>query len=144
MSKTVKKSAKDARDYFGRPFFARWLESFAPSLSREDYGKYIKGGYVWHIFSWRLVPDGCFKERDAARAAFDRADKTGAKYMFLWSDARMPAMLPERYFTAAAIENSDDCGEIYIVGKNFEWTYVVTHETSCGCGPYFMKKQIRG
>jgi hypothetical protein len=28
--------------------------------------------------------------------------------------------------------------ETYIVGKDFKWTYILTHED--GFGPYFMKK----
>ena len=36
----------------------------------------------------------------------------------------------------------DDCGliEFYVVGKNFEWCYVVTHELDL-CGPYFCFKR---
>ncbi len=133
--------AKDRKNYENRPFFAQWLKAFAPSLPRENYEKYIRGGYVWHIFSWRLIPDGSYFERDAARAAFDIADKEGAKYIFLWADGEKPAALPEKYFTAAGIESDENAQEIYVVGKNYEWTYVVTHETSCGCGPYFMKRR---
>ena len=32
----------------------------------------------------------------------------------------------------------DRFAEVYVVGKNFEWTYIKTHESSCG--PYFMKR----
>ena len=30
------------------------------------------------------------------------------------------------------------CGDIYIVDKEFTWTYVYTHE-GFWCGPYFCK-----
>ncbi len=137
MPKRYKKPATDRRRYANRPFFVKWLKNFAPLLSDGNFDRYIDGQYVWHIFSWRLIPDGSYEMGDAARAAFDNADKEGAKYIFLWSDGEKPDALPEKYFNAAGIESGDS------VGKNFEWTYVVTHETSCGCGPYFMKKRTR-
>ena len=143
MPKRYKKPATDRRRYANRPFFVKWLKNFAPLLSDGNFDRYIDGQYVWHIFSWRLIPDGSYEIGDAACAAFDNADKEGAKYIFLWSDGEEPDNLPEKYFTAAGIESDDSVGEIYIVGRNFEWTYVVTHETSCGCGPYFMKKRTR-
>lgn len=31
----------------------------------------------------------------------------------------------------------DDLVEVYVVGKDFKWTYIKTHENMCG--PYFMK-----
>ena len=33
----------------------------------------------------------------------------------------------------------DELVEVYVTGKNFEWTYIKTHENDW-CGPYFMKK----
>ena len=35
-------------------------------------------------------------------------------------------------------EALDDFVEIYVVGKDFKWTYIKTHEDMCG--PYFMRK----
>ena len=33
----------------------------------------------------------------------------------------------------------DDQHEIYVVSKDFTWTYIKTHEHDL-CGPYFMKR----
>lgn len=75
---------------------------------------------------------------NAARNAYNLADKTDAVSFELWYDEK-PRPLPEQYDTAEKIESDDGTAEIYIAAKDFSWTYVVTHETDWGCGPYFMQ-----
>ena len=37
----------------------QWMDAFARDVSEADLGKYVlaEGNYLWHIFSWKLVPD---------------------------------------------------------------------------------------
>ena len=114
----------------------RWLETFADGVPQEDLVKYVfsTGNYLWHVFSWKLVP--CL-EGDAARQAL-AACPAGKVYLFyegLWNDlpyvkpVELP--LPEDFFA--------DKHDVYLVDKDFTWTYVHTHEEACG--PYFCKKR---
>ena len=129
--------------YDGRKFFGKWLDVFAPGLTLCQYEQFIKDAFVWHVFSFGLLPERSFLTGDEARAAYNAARKSGAEYILLWSDENEPLPLPEKYSTAEKIKERE-AAELYIVGKNFEWTYVETHETSCGLGPYFMRAPARG
>lgn len=53
-------------------------------------------------------------------------------YEGLWNDSYVKS---NPKLSAAELEKLDD---IYVVAKDFSWTYVHTHELVCG--PYFCKK----
>lgn len=113
----------------------RWLGAFAASVSEADLGKHViaEGNYLWHIFSWKLVP--CL-EGDDARQALAAAREGVDVYLFcegVWNGGK-PYVKPADGLDAAALEELPDA---YLVDKNFTWTYVHTHEA--GCGPYFCK-----
>ena len=111
----------------------RWLDAFAAHVSEADLGKYViaEGNNLWHIFSWNLVPH---LAGDEARQALDALDTQNA-YLFyegLWYDAA--------YIKAAGQVDSkffEDKHDLYLVDNDFTWTYVHTHEETCG--PYFCK-----
>ena len=87
-------------------YINQWLRHFAPNLSKDQFEKYIRDQYIWHVFSWELIEfDGLLVGNDA-RQAFDQAIK-------------------------------NDC--IYVVAKDYSWTYIKTHEGD-SCGPYFLRK----
>ena len=69
---------------------------------------------------------------EKAREAYDKIDKSGAFYIEWFEDKHTKDMIWDLN-TAKAL---DDFIEIYVVGKNFKWTYIKTHEGMCG--PYFM------
>lgn len=119
-------------------FVDRFIEVFAGN--NESYRKKIKTvkkgrGYLWLLFNEKLVL--CF-EGDRARAEFDRVDKTEAfeiQYYngFLGDEETSP--LKKEHLTSTGID--DSClPEFYVIGKEFSWCYVVTHEFDL-CGPYF-------
>ena len=115
-----------------------FLKTFAPNLKDWERRKYCinwKGkGYLWHLFSNNLVP--CLVGNEA-REAYDRADKTDAleiQYDYGLGDEIMQP-LSSTYTTALKVDWYGYT-EFYIVGKNFSWCYVVTHELDL-CGPYF-------
>ena len=112
----------------------RWLDTFAADVSEEDLGKYVLAGgsYLWHIFSFKLVP--CL-EGDEARKALEELPDTEC-YRFY---KEYP---PQDHPRIKAISISEVCSlpddlDWYLVDKDFTWTYVHTHEEDCG--PYFCK-----
>lgn len=126
-----------------KEFAKKWKGAFARGVPKEVIAQYVdaEGCLLWHVFTWGKAP--CL-EREAADKAFDKADKTGA------------FIAKERAWKGGGcnIEYSiEDCplglksadlaeeSEVFVVGRNFQWTYVVTHETGCGLGPYFAQKR---
>ena len=56
-------------------FINQWLRHFAQGINKDQYEKYVKDQYVWHVFSWELIkPDGLLIG-DAARQAYNEAVK---------------------------------------------------------------------
>ncbi|MDD5932590.1 MAG: tRNA (guanosine(46)-N7)-methyltransferase TrmB [Oscillospiraceae bacterium] len=113
----------------------RWLDAFAASAPEAELGKHVfaEGNFLWHVFSFKLAP--CL-EGDEARRALAAVD-TGDAYLFyegLWHDKAY--IKPAGNVDAAFFEDKDD---LYIVDKDFTWTYVHTHEPDCG--PYFCKAE---
>lgn len=71
--------------------------------------------------------------------AYDEVDKEDALEFqydngFRGDDIAM-ALSPE-YMTSQLIKKSGII-EFYVIGKNFSWCYIVTHEYDA-CGPYFI------
>lgn len=121
-----------------KEFLDKWIRSFAPNITKSQYDRRIRNQYIWHAFSWEIIPKGTYLEGDEARSAYDSADKRGALSFQLWFD-ESPIPLTEEFFSSEKIETPDgDYAEFYVVGKDFMWTYIVTHETDMGLGPYFM------
>ena len=118
-------------------FYDKWLSVFASGISKEDREKYIVsyGNYIWHAFSWELLDKSEYLVGDAAREAYDSMDK-GDAVCLRWFDDDRTQELSEDLHTAKALDNQH---EIYVVSKDFSWTYIKTHEYDA-CGPYFMKR----
>ncbi|MDE7330134.1 MAG: DUF4275 family protein [Clostridia bacterium] len=122
-----------------KEFIDKWIRSFAPDITKSQFRKRIHNQYIWHAFSWNIIPKGTYLEGDEARNAFNNADKDGAICLQLWFD-EFTTPLTEDLDSADKIETPDGYyAEFYVVGKDFSWTYIITHETEMGLGPYFMK-----
>jgi len=117
-----------------KEFEKLWLRHFAFGISKSDMRKYVvaTGNYIWHVFSWRLLPEGSYLEGDAARMAFDQIDKQGAIYV----EAFGPGASQLTNVNCAA--DLDAFVEVYAAAPDFSWTYIKTHEITCG--PYFCRK----
>lgn len=137
--KKMRALAQNNSDYKKNPFFARWLQEFVPELTDYQYSKYIFRQYIWHAFSYNIIPKDKYLEGDAAREAYNKANKEGAVCLQLdFEDT--PTALTEEFDTAEKLEGSDGWYvEFYVVGNDYSWTYIVTHETGIGLGPYFME-----
>ena len=117
----------------------QWENNFTDHLSIEEkksihlHDTYDECGYLWHIFS--------FEKRDnlsggEAEEAFNNEDKEDCYIFYQRSDT---ALIIERanMLTAHELANESD---IYVVDRQFKWTYVVTHEKEY-CGPYFSRNK---
>ena len=62
-------------------FYSEWLKHFANGISNEDLQRYVvtTGNLLWHVFSWKLLPEETYLVGDEARRAYDAADKKDAK-----------------------------------------------------------------
>lgn len=123
----------------GRPYLReQWELHFANHLS-DDEKKSIflhddRGycGYLWHLFSYKKRE--CLRSQDANRA-FNQTEKNACYVFYQYKDE---AYMIENLSMITADELMDEA-DIYIVDKEFNWTYVITHETGL-CGPYFSSK----
>ena len=123
----------------------QWLAAFANGISRQRIKKHVigTGDLIWHVFSWGLLPQGCFLTGDDARHAYDkigRYPKETALFIEPFREAETFS-LPVHRATSKALE---EYVEIYVTANDFSWTYIKTHEGDM-CGPYFyqLKKEKR-
>lgn len=113
-----------------------WIAAFGKDLSpltiEERATSY--GNHLWHLFSHDLVPH---LEGDEARDAFDQEDYAEAICFYDGYAGHIEDASEIEKLYAEDIDD-DDGYDIYIVAKDFSWTYVRTHERDY-CGPYFCK-----
>ena len=117
-----------------------WLEHFSTDISEESMEKYVvsTGNYIWHVFSWKLLPEEAYLMGDEARRAYDLVDKKDAIYIDVFDDG-VSKTLEQKYDKAVSLEALT---EVYVAAKDFSWTYIKTHENDL-CGPYFCRKRVR-
>ena len=104
----------------------RWLDAFADGVSDAELGKHVlaANNYLWHIFSYQLVP--CL-EGDAATAAIPE----GECWLFYMEYPPM-GVAHVRTVTPAEITSLPASLDWYLVDKDFTWTYAHTHEADLG------------
>lgn len=119
-------------------FKKEWLFHFASNIPKKElHNKVIKtGNYIWHIFSWGLIAETDYSSGAKAKLDFDNSDKSAAWYVTPFEDENLVQILPSNLSTASRL---DEETEVYVVAKDFSWTYIKTHEVMCG--PYFYKKE---
>lgn len=114
----------------------RWLAAFGKDLAPLTIEERAtsRGNHLWHLFSHDLVPH---LEGDEARDAFDQEDYAEAICFYDGYAGHIEDASEIEKLYAEDIDE-DDGYDIYIVAKDFSWTYVRTHEGDY-CGPYFCK-----
>ncbi|HDR7867562.1 MULTISPECIES: DUF4275 family protein [Bacillus] len=129
---------------WGVYFRKRWEDHFANHLSDEEkediflYGDKYACGYLWHIFSYEKKK--CL-EGEEAENAFHNIVKKDCYIFYQHCDDVLLIKDTNLLHTEDILCERDDMykGDIYIVDKEFTWTFVKTHEHRW-CGPYFTKK----
>ena len=124
-------------------FFLRkqWEDNFANNLSlkeKNDIYLFDNGGfcgYLWHLFSYEKKE--CLKGEEAERA-FNEENINDCYIFYQHTDDALILEGADSFNSRDLIGESD----IYVVDKEFNWTYVKTHETGM-CGPYFSRRNIK-
>ncbi|ALC91768.1 ATP synthase F1 subunit delta [Bacillus sp. FJAT-18017] len=115
----------------------RWEEQFAGHLSLQEkrsihlYDKGNSSGFLWHVFSYGKK--ACLEGRPAEEAF--NAVRKYACYVFYQNSDEGLILKNAKRLSADDLKNEYD---VYVVDKDFSWTYVKTHETGW-LGPYFFK-----
>lgn len=108
----------------------QWESSFANGLSEEEKKQIYLNQFLWHVFSYEKI--SCLSSILAAEA-FDNENKQQC-YIFYQHSKHALLVEDAAELEAADFDNEDD---IYVVDRDFKWTYVKTHELQCG--PYFKR-----
>lgn len=116
----------------------QWEDNFVNHLSdKEKKSIYLYDedgccGYLWHVFSYERRK--CLIE-EQADITFNKQSKQSCYVLCQHTD---DAFILENAspLTAEDFVNEED---VYVVDKEFNWTYVKTHETGW-CGPYFSRR----
>ena len=124
-----------------RDFEKKWMSSFANGIDKKAIQKYVvsTGNYIWHIFSWKLLPQGSYLVGDAARKAYNNLSKQQrecALFIEPFGDEKSFSLS----YQDSVADKLDAYTEIYVAAADFSWTYIKTHEGDC-CGPYFYNKE---
>ena len=122
----------------------RWLQSFATDVPKEIMKEHVtkSGNFLWHIFGWGLTS---YLQGDEARKTLDALSSKEKCFLFhngyslsgknniedisscpKLSSVQMDELQEKQNFSKK---------DMYLVEQNFNWTYVITHESDCG--PYF-------
>lgn len=106
----------------------KWANIFTKDLSYEEQQLIYFDQFLWHLFSYKKRP--CLKN-ELAIEAFNNLKK---QQCFIFYQDRDHALF---VINGADLELDyfELDSDIYIVDKDFKWTYVKTHESDCG--PYF-------
>ncbi len=115
-----------------REIINKWLSVFGKDVDKKLIKSHVTsfGNYLWHIFTWGKAP--CL-EGDTARQAFDDLQYTEAiKFCGGYSNCIEDVCVVEK--VSAKSIDEDTGRDVYLVAKDFSWTYVRTHED--GLDPY--------
>ena len=114
----------------------KWLAIFGKDVDKKLINDHVTsyGNHLWHLFTWGNVP--CILG-DEARKAFDALDYAEAiRFYDGYSNHVDKISVIEKI--SASNGDKDKGSDVYIVAKDFSWTYVRTHEY--GLGPYLCIK----
>ena len=115
----------------------KWISVFGRNVDKKIIEEHVTlhGNFLWHLFTWGEVP--CL-EGDEARNAFDDLQFTEAIRFYGGYSSHIEKVSVIEKLSAEKIDK-DKNNDVYIVAKDFSWTYVRTHE--CNLGPYFCVKR---
>ena len=117
-------------------FINQWLRHFAGSINSKELEKHHAYDHIWHIFSFGLLDEGSFLVGDAARKEYDTADKSDCIFCDMYGQNGVTDKMLSEYCSSKEIDSK--MTELYVVAKDYSWTYIKTHENDL-CGPYFMR-----
>ncbi|MEH7562537.1 DUF4275 family protein [Priestia megaterium] len=119
----------------GELFRKRWENEFASALSASQKKQIYMDQFLWHAFSYEKLP--CLQGEQAIQA-FEQQIKNDC-YLLFEHDERVLQLSKCKHLTSADLSGNANMylEDLYVVDEDFTWTYVITHESSCG--PYFYR-----
>ena len=104
----------------------KWLSTFGKGVDKNIMEEHVTsyGNLLWHLFTWGEVP--CL-QGDDARKAFDELQYEEAIRFYDGYAGHIEKVSVIEKITAKAVDK-DKASDVYIVAKDFSWTYVRTHE----------------
>ena len=114
----------------------KWLIVFGRNVDKKLIEDHVTshGNHLWHLFTWGEVP--CL-QGDDAKAAFDDLQYEEAIRFYDGYANHIEKVCVINKVSAKSVDK-DKASDVYIVAKDFSWTYVRTHEEGW-CGPYFCR-----
>lgn len=118
-------------------FEKKWRKTFVPRLTKERYVTCYLHQYLWHVFGYELIPKSDVLSGEAAIEAYDSIEKDGAMIIHITNNAIEAQVVPilDQLKQSKSVLKKQ---ELYVVGKDWAWTFVSTHENGW-CGPYFYR-----
>ena len=116
----------------------KWEDAFVSHLSDEEkeliflHSDRYSCGFLWHVFSWEKT------DRLVGEKAKELFQKQRKRECFVFYQLREDVLLVENA-SRLRVEDLLDEEDVYIVDKDFTWTYVQTHDSE-ELGPYFTYK----
>ena len=111
------------------------FDSLVSDQTRKNT-KYYSNQFKWHLFSFDLLPA---KKKSAAQIAFDSQEKDTIYWFFEYAKEayliKNAHLLKASDFDILSEYSTMDNADMYVFDPSGKWTYIKTHEDSCG--PYF-------
>lgn len=114
----------------------KWLSTFGKNVDKGLMEEHITsyGNLLWHLFTWGEVR--CLQGEEAKKA-FDDLEYEEAIRFYDGYASHIEKVSVIGKISAKDVEKDRE-SDVYIVAKDFSWTYVRTHEIGL-CGPYFCR-----
>ena len=121
-----------------RELIEKWLTAFGEGVDKKLIEDHVTsyGNHLWHLFTWGNVP--CL-EGNEARNAFDDLQYTEAIRFYDGYSNNIEDVSNVGKLSSKDLDN-DPGSDVYVVAKDFAWSYVRTHE-KFWCGPYLCIKK---
>ncbi|HAZ18754.1 MAG TPA: hypothetical protein DCY75_01100 [Clostridiales bacterium] len=125
-------------EYELKEYMNHWFEEIVPKENQKDardhcFSTRKYNSYLWHAFSYGDVP--CI-EGEGAKREFNNSKREEAVLILNYEKVGF-VLRNTKEITANEL---DECNDVIITGKNFDWAYVHTHEQQCG--PYYYNKRL--
>ena len=110
----------------------KWISVFGKGVDKKMIDDHVTSycNHLWHLFTWGNVP--CLSGEEARRA-FDVLHYTEAIRFYGGQSNYVENISVVEKLSANEVDR-DNHNDVYIVAKDFSWTYVRTHELDLG--PY--------
>ncbi|HDU7439119.1 TPA: DUF4275 family protein [Listeria monocytogenes] len=124
---------------WGRYLRGMWLENFANHLSKQEQKEIYIESFLWHLCSYEKVT--CFEREEAIRAFERQIENRCTIFYQFTNEAFLVQNAKNLKMKDLPYEEWDwNYTDIYVMDWENKWTFVITHETDIGLGPYFIQK----